>query len=153
MQLEQCRIAGEVSLPQQSREQVASPLGQVHDSPGHTFRVKAQTQDIDRRLEQPFRAVASEQVDGRIMVDELPPPVDHECGIGLVTCEDLTKGGKQFTHRTRRWGPARHCDHPSHGIGPVGEPLPARPMDQGASPVGRIPGGTPDRPSSSDTVD
>jgi hypothetical protein len=85
-------VAGGFGLAAQPGEQVGAPMGEVRDARRHAVRVQAQAEHVDRRLQESRGDIAGEQGDARVGLDELPPAVHHDGGVGLLGGQHALQG-------------------------------------------------------------
>jgi hypothetical protein len=83
------RIARCDPVAVESLEQVRTPLVEVEDSRGQPFRMQADAEDVDRRLEEMLGDAVEKHLDSTIGGDEAPMTVEDERGVGLVRAQHL----------------------------------------------------------------
>jgi hypothetical protein len=83
------RIARCDHVAVESLEQVRTPLVEVEDSRGQPFRMQADAEDVDRRLEEMLGDAVEKHLDSTIGGDEAPMTVEDERRVGLVRAQHL----------------------------------------------------------------
>ena len=96
-QLRQDGIGGGGNLLSQTHQDVSAPLRVILDSRAKPVGVKAQSQNVDWRLQQPRVDAGEQQVDWRISRNHRPVSVDRESRIRAVTRNHQIDGGARLS--------------------------------------------------------